>query len=65
MTPFEQRRDALARLLCASLMNLIKDATGSNLPDDLWHQMIPKANAILLLTSKTGDHKRAKEELEE
>lgn len=52
--PYEQRRDTLARLLAASLMQLVKDPTGSRLPEDCWRQMAPKANAILFIVSPPG-----------
>ena len=56
MSSFEQRQKALAQLLAASLMQLIKDPTGINLPEDCWRQMLPKANAILFVTTEGNDH---------
>lgn len=50
---YEQRREALARLLSASLMNLRKDPLGQNLPADLWSQMLPQADATLFLVTKS------------
>jgi hypothetical protein len=55
MTPFEERRDALAQLLAASLMGLVDDPTGADLPEDCWGRMRPKANAILFILSPTTD----------
>jgi hypothetical protein len=63
-TPYQQRRDALARVLAASLMGLVKDATGSTLPEDCWHQMLAKADAILFIVSSGPEHEAAGEELE-
>ena len=39
--------EPIARQLVAEKMGLIKDTTGSNLPDDLWKQGIPAAKIIL------------------
>jgi hypothetical protein len=50
-TPYEQRRDALARVLAASVMGLVKDAAGANLPAECWRQMSPKAAAFLFIVS--------------
>lgn len=51
MTPHEQRREAMARVLAAALMGLVKDPTGANLPEDLWKRMLPKADGALFLTT--------------
>lgn len=64
MTPYQQRRDALARILAASLMGLAKDPTGSGLPEDCWRQVAPKADAILFIVSSGLDHETARKELE-
>jgi len=60
-TPFEQRRDALARILAASLIQLEDDATGADLPEDCWGQMRAKANAILFIVSqeRSAEHLEA------
>jgi hypothetical protein len=63
LMPHQLRRNALARLLCASLMGLTEDATGANLPDDLWAKLLPKADAILFIVSET-DRPRAGEQME-
>lgn len=62
-TPYQKRRDALARILAASVMGLVKDATGSGLPDDCWQTMAPKADAILFIVSDQ-DRNNAGKELE-
>ncbi len=54
------RREALAKLFAASLMDLRKDPLGTNLQADLWSQMLPKADATLFLV--TGS-KRAEADL--
>lgn len=51
MTPHKHRREAMARLLAAALMGLIKDPTGINLPEDCWMQMLPKADATLFIAT--------------
>jgi len=61
---YQQRRDALARVLAASLMGLVKDPTGSGLPDDCWRQMTAKANAILFIVSSGLEHDEAGKALE-
>jgi hypothetical protein len=53
LPPYDQRRIAMAKLLAASMMGLRKDATGSKLPEDLWRQMLPKADAVLFIISNT------------
>jgi hypothetical protein len=63
VTAYQKRRIALARLLCASLMGLTEDATGANLPEDLWSKMLPKADAVLFIVSDT-DRNRAAEQME-
>jgi hypothetical protein len=63
--PYEKRRDALARLLAASLMGLVEDPTGANLPEDCWRQMIPKANAILFIVSVGVEHEQAGQAMEQ
>jgi hypothetical protein len=50
---YEQRREALAKLFAASLMDLRKDPLGTNLPVDLWSQMLPKADATLFLITRS------------
>jgi hypothetical protein len=53
---FEQLHEMIepiARQLAADKMGLIKDITGSNLPDDLWSQCIP--DAIKMLGLDFGD----------
>ena len=64
MSAYEQRRDALARIPAASLMGLLKDATGAKLPEDCWRQMVPKANAILFIVSQGVEHAAAGKALE-
>jgi hypothetical protein len=34
------------------MMGLVRDPTGSNLPDDCWRQMTAKADAVLFITSE-------------
>ena len=51
LPPYDRRRNALAKLLSASMMGLREDATGSNLPEDIWHQLLPKADAMLFIVS--------------
>ena len=43
------RRNALARIIAAERMDLMKDTLGEHLPPDLWKQMLPRADAIMLL----------------
>lgn len=57
---YEQRREALARIFAASLMDLHKDPLGQNLPADLWGQMLPQVDATLFLVTKS---KRAEADL--
>jgi hypothetical protein len=64
MTAYEQRRDAMARILAASLMGLVRDPTGAKLPEDCWRQMVPKANAILFIVSRGVEHETAGKALE-
>lgn len=64
MSPYEQRAEALARILAASLMSLVKDPTGAKLPKDCWRQMLPKANAILFIVSTGVEHEVAAKALE-
>jgi hypothetical protein len=52
-------------MVTASLMQLVKDPTGSQLPEDCWRQMAPKANAILFIMSEGNEHKTAGQALEE
>lgn len=47
LSPHEERLEAMAKLLAAALMGLVKDPTGSKLPPDCWKQMLPKAEATL------------------
>ena len=64
-TPYQQRSEALARILAASLMELVKDPTGSRLPEACWRQMAAKAHAILFIVSPLGtEHEIAGKELE-
>ena len=64
-TPYQQRSEALARILAASLMELVKDPTGSRLPEACWRQMSAKANAILFIVSPPGtEHEIAGKALE-
>ena len=63
-TPYQQRRDALARILAASLMGLVKDPTGSGLPEECWRQMAAKADAILFIVSTGTEHETAGRALE-
>lgn len=64
MTAYDQRSDALARILAASLMGLVNDPTGSGLPEDCWRQMSAKANAILFIVSSGTEHEAAGRALE-
>jgi hypothetical protein len=50
-SPYQQRRVALAKLLAASMMGLRGDATGANLPEDLWERLLPKADAVFFIVS--------------
>lgn len=43
------RREAMAKLIAAALMGLIKDPTGAKLPEDCWQQMNKKAEAVLFI----------------
>jgi hypothetical protein len=45
----EQRRIALARIIAAEMGGLVRDAYGAQLPDTLWMQALPRADAILAL----------------
>jgi hypothetical protein len=65
-TPYDQRREALARVLAASLMGLVKDTAGAKLPEDCWRQMTTKADAILFIVSppSSGEHEQAGKALE-
>jgi len=65
-SPYEARRERLARLLAASLMSLVRDPTGDHLPAECWRQMLPKADAILFIVSKpeTAEHRQAGTRLE-
>lgn len=40
-------RETLARLIAARKMGLLKDTKGERLPDDLWQQALPDADAYL------------------
>ena len=42
------RRDALARLIVAEKMLLMKDPLGQDLPYSLWSKALPEAEAIIL-----------------
>jgi hypothetical protein len=65
-TPYDARRERVARVLAASLMGLIKDPTGDRLPDECWQQLLPKADSILFITSQPGtqEHHLAGQRLE-
>ena len=63
-TPYEYRRDTLARVLAASLMGLVKDPAGNALPEDCWGQMKAKADAILFIVSTGAEHESAGKSLE-
>ena len=39
--------EQLARQIAADKMGLVKDTTGSNLPDELWTQCLPEARNFL------------------
>lgn len=61
--PYHKRRIVMAKLLAASIMGLRKDATGANLPEDIWHQMLAKADAVFVILSE-GDRAEASTNLE-
>lgn len=66
---YHARRETLARLLAAILMDLRKDPTGSQLPYELWSQQLPRATAFIYLMADRGqntcaDMHHAAEELE-
>jgi hypothetical protein len=63
LTPYEQRRDALARILAALLMELRDDPTGADLPQECWWPTRAKAAAILFLISKGEEHEAARRDL--
>jgi hypothetical protein len=42
------REEALAKILAAQTMGLVKNPTGTNLPQDLWIQKLGRAKEILL-----------------
>jgi hypothetical protein len=61
---YDRRREALARLCAAGKMQLLRDPVGQRLPDELWQQMLPQADAILtLLILKSGDRNRVVESM--
>lgn len=45
----DSRVEALARLIAAEKMNLLRDTLGRGLPDDLWKQAEPLAAAVMTL----------------
>ena len=49
----EARREALARLLAAEIMGLVKDPLGARLPEECWSQMTQQADAALVLFTRT------------
>lgn len=51
MMAHAKRREAMARLLAAALMGLVKDPTGAALPEDCWQQMNDKAEAVLFIAT--------------
>lgn len=51
MGSHHQRREAMAKLLAAAIMGLREDPTGSNLPQDCWEKMLPKAEAVLFIAT--------------
>ena len=56
-----RRREALARLLAAEIMGLVKDPLGERLSAECWQQMTAKADAALLLCTHTEAAKRSME----
>lgn len=62
-TPYQQRRDVIAKALAASIMGLVKDATGSNLPDEIIRKLQTKADAMIFIISSGADHDEAGKEL--
>jgi hypothetical protein len=66
-TPYEVRRERMARVLAASLMGLLKDPAGDHLPAECWMQMLPKADSILFITAPPGtpEHHLAGQRLEQ
>jgi hypothetical protein len=52
------RREALARLLAAEIMGLVKDPLGSRLPTECWSQMMRVADAAMVLGTHTEAAKR-------
>jgi len=62
---YHARREALAKILAASLMGLVKDPTGTRLPEECWRQMVAKADAILFIVSPPSlEHDEAGRALE-
>jgi hypothetical protein len=49
VTARERRREALARIIWADRGGLVGDALGETLPERLWRQALPRADAILTL----------------
>jgi hypothetical protein len=43
--------EVLARQIAADKMKLVKDQTGSRLPEDIWSRCIPDARKFLGLTA--------------
>lgn len=48
------RRQALARLICAEKINLIKDALGQHVPDFMWKRCLTEAEDVLKLIGRAG-----------
>lgn len=63
-SPYEQRREAIARILAASRMGLRNDPTGQYLPQDCWSWMTRKAVAFLFIVSKGDEREEARRDLE-
>lgn len=54
----QARREAMARLLAAEIMDLRKDPLGARLPYDCWSQLVTKADAAMLLATHTEASKQ-------
>jgi hypothetical protein len=48
--------ETVARRMAAEKMGLVKDTHGLRLPDDLWRQMMPAAEAYLEELSRKEHH---------
>ena len=62
---YTKRREALARILAASVMGMINDPLGQHLPDECWQQMTAKADAIFSIISAGPDKGAAGRALEQ